>query len=272
MVELSESASNVVENLACRVAQKHGGRINPHHLFPYLPMSFGLIRSCLDDMVDGTSVLSDTRDNIVEYEFTAYRGAPVEKGLLDVSACVSCDKDLAGGGDAVLCGECADLLRKELNGLAEKTAWPAQAVYEHDIVYHAAGGTDPVPAEDLAGSTIYTLRNMRRKLHRLVLDHYARQELDENAGLMKYHFPDLEYPRDRYKKNMAVIRSYPASVMEEIQLKIVRILFTLGLMFLGMLALAFWGVPFPLLIVLFLIGGPVTAFLIWRHRTRPEED
>jgi len=272
-LHLSEAAANVVENLATRVAQRHGGRLTPNHIVPYLPMSLALIKRCLDQMADGASVVAEEQDGFVGYLFTAYKDAPVEDGVLDVTACVSCDKDLEGAGAELLCSECSALLRKELNRLAERTAWPAQAVYEHEILYRAAKHKGPVPPAAIAGESRYTLRSTRRKLDRLSLDRYARQELDQAAGLTKYCFPEISYPRELYRKNMAVIRSYPASLMEEVQIKVVRIFATLGVMLLGMLALAICtGIPFPFLMLLFLVAGPAVAFWIWRHREKPQDD
>jgi hypothetical protein len=271
-IPLSEAASNVIENLACRVAERRAGRIAPHHLLPYLPVSLGIVKSCLDDMADGTAVSSEVRDNIVEYEFAAYRDKPDQGGALQVATCIACDKDPPGPGDGVLCTACTNVLKKELNRLAERTGWPAQAVYEHEILFHAAEHDDPVHAETLAGKSRYTLRNMRRKLDKLTLGHFGRQELDQEAGVTKYSFPPLEYPRALYRRNMRIIRSYPASVMEEVQIKITRILLVLGLILLVMLGMAFWGIPFPMLVLLFLIVAPIVAIVIWRHKTEPLED
>lgn len=264
---LSEEAANVVENLACRVAEKCAGTVTPGQLAPYLPMSLGLIRSCLDDMVDGTSVVSEVRDNIIHYEFAAYRGLPAQDGMLDAPYCLGCEKDLADSGD-VLCGSCSEALLKELGVLAEKMGWPAQAVYEHEILYHAESHDGPVHAEALASSSRYTLGRMRKKLDILTVENFARQELDRDAGLMTYRFPPLEYPRDLYRRNMNVILSHPASMTEETQIKMVRILFSLGFIVLAMFILAFFGIPFPFLTALFCIAGPITAFVIWRHRSR----
>ena len=60
--------------------------------------------------------------------------------------------------------------------------------------------------------------------------------------------------------------------MEEVQLKLVRILFSLGFIVLALLVLAFFHVPFPLLVLLFLIFGPGTAIFIWRHKDRLEQE
>ena len=55
---VEESIRRIVEHLACHLAERSQGRITPYHLMPYLPLSLELIRTCLDDMLDGESVLS----------------------------------------------------------------------------------------------------------------------------------------------------------------------------------------------------------------------
>ena len=268
MTILSESASNVIENLACRLACRQGGRVHPHSILPFLPISLGLAQECLDDMADGSSVLSEMHDGLVSYEFSAYHDSNGAGSVIEPDTCVACGKDVPHKEEETLCGDCTTLLHKELNSLAETTGWPAQAVYEHEILYHAAKQADSIPAESLAGVSRYTLKSMRRKLDKLSVEHYARQKLDEKRGLMTYAFPALNYPRYLYLQNMAVIRSHPASIMEEVQLKVVRILLTLGLMFLGMVGLAIFHLPFPLM----LIAGPAVAMGIWRQKDKvPEE-
>ena len=269
---LSEAAANIVENLACRIAERCRGRITASQLMPYLPMSLKLVRSCLENMVDGSSVLSEKSEHVTEFEFAADKDSEVNPGVLSDGSCVSCGADMFGGGQDALCSACSGTLRGELNALAEKTGWPAQAVYEHEILYQAADHKGPVHAETLAAHSPYTLRNMRRKLDKMSLEGYLSQELDQDAGMMTYCFPEMDYPKNLYRKNMAVIRGYPSSVMEEVQIKVARILFTLGAMFLGMLVLAFLRVPFPILIVLFFVTAPIVAIVMWRHRSRPEEE
>lgn len=269
--QLSEDAANVVENLACQIAERQGGRIVAPHLVPYLPMSLELIASCLDEMVDNTSVFSEDEDGKTVYEFSNYREKPAEEGALEPDVCVSCSGELLEGSAEVVCERCAGALRRELNRLAESMGWPAQAVYEHEIFYLAANHDVPHYAETLAGHSRYTLRSMRRKLARLTSDGYIRQDLDTEKGSISYTFPGLAYSRRRYRENMGIVRSYPASVMEEVELKLVRIFFTLALMLAGVLLLAFMHVPFPLLIGGYLVAGAIVSLGIWRHKSEPLE-
>ena len=269
---LSEFAKNIVENIACRVAQRRGGTITPNDVLPYLPVSLDIVKQSLDDMADGASVASKVTDNIVEYAFSAYVNDEPQSGVLAFRTCVACDCDLDTIAKKVLCPDCTDKLRSELNTLAEKNAWPARAVYEHELLHHAAQLATPIPPEKLAGVSRYTLRSTRAKLAQLAADHFARAEKDKTDGVTKYTFPAIDYPRHFYRHNRDIIRSYPASLTEEVQLKVFRILLTLGVMFLGMILLAVWGFPFPILIVIMAIAGPIVAFSIWRHSEQPEDD
>ena len=270
--QLSDRAGNVVENLACRIAERSGGRIAANHLLPYLPVSLAVVDACLADMVDGTSVLTEETDGVRWYEFPAYSSAPPHGGMLSVETCVACDTDVPRRTGRVVCPACTDVLRRELNTLADRTGWPAQAVYEHELLYLAADHAGPVRAEALAGRSRYTLRNMRGKLEAMALGKHVRQELDAGEGAITYHFPQIDYPRELYRRNIQVIREYPASMTEELQLKLVRIIIALAALMFGLFALAFFGVPFPILVASFFVGGVVLAAGIWMHRIEPAED
>ena len=269
--QLSEQAANMVENLAIRVAERQAGLLTPNHLAPYLPMSLGLIQDCLDGLVDDASVLADRGRAVPQYEFSAYREKNPGKGLLKVKDCVACDTDLPKKSTDVFCLDCRNALQNELNRLAETMGWPAQAVYEHELLYLAAQHNDPPRAEDLAGRSRYTLRNVRGKLTTMGHDGYIQKEFDDRAGLVVYQFPKIEYPRDRYRANMAVIRSHPASVMEEVQTRIAQILIALGALVLALFILAFLHVPFPLLLLALFVAGPILALAIWRHKSPPAD-
>jgi hypothetical protein len=270
--KLSDSGANMIENLACRIAERTGGKISPSHLIPYLPVSLEIIKSCLDGMVDRIAVLSDRIDNLFVYTFSNCNDSEGQSCTLHVDSCLSCDADISPTLNVVFCTSCSEAFTSELNNLAERTAWPARAVYEHEILYITSNLGNPVHLENLAGHSRYTLRQMRKKTQRLCLEGYAREELDTEAGVLTYHFPSINYPRDFYKKNMERIESYPASVMEEVQMKVVQILFSLGILVLGLFVLGFLHVPFPFLALLFFVAGPAISFFVWRRRKKAAED
>ena len=136
-MELNETVSNVIENVACRVAEKRAGRISPNHILPYLPVSLELVCEALNAMADGVAVIAETNHDIREYVFTAYTDRASERGDVLSANCLACDAE-PEGSEGVLCVSCLETFRKELMILSEKTGWPAQAVYEHEILHHAA--------------------------------------------------------------------------------------------------------------------------------------
>ena len=269
---LSEQVANMVENLAFRIAEQHSGTLTANNLLPYLPMSFDMIQNCLDDLFDGASVLIDESKHIPEYIFTAYKESGKQSGAFETDSCVSCNSDLTENVESVFCPSCFSDMIKELRRLADKTGWPVKAVYEHEIIYLTAQYDKPVHAEDLAAHSRYTLRNMQRKLSTMSIEGRLSKDNDEKNGSIVHVAPEIEYPKEQYRSNMAIIRSFPASAMEEVQIRVVQILFSLGLLILGLLVLAFLHIPFPSLILIFLVAAPILALVIWRHRNRLDDE
>lgn len=267
-MQVNDRVVNVIENTACRVAHAQAGRLAPHHLMPYLPISLEMVCDVLSRMADGEAVRAESNNGMREYVFSAYSGNATGGHILSSATCAGCSDDLSSPKE-VLCSSCASEFQQELGVLAEKNGWPALAVYEHEILYLAARENRPVAAETLAGASRYTLRSMKRKLATMS----ASQFVDSvgSGGSARYQFPRLAYSQNDFRANLKIIRTYPASVVEDVEQRIVHISFALGSIFLVMLALAFWGFPFPMLVPLFLVIAPVTAFLIWRHKNNIEE-
>jgi hypothetical protein len=268
---INENAANIVENFAYQVAQRHGGIITVNHLAPYLPLSLDLIRSCLDNMTDGHSVIHREEEGFPVYEFTGSGEEKEEKGTDLVQCCLSCSASLAPG-EEMLCKECQGSLEKEMNRLAESTGWPAKAVYEHEVLYIAAKTRRPQPAAHLAGHSRYTLKRMQKKLKAMALEHYLKIDLNSDAETLLYEFPQITYPKDFYNKNIAIIRRYPASIAEDMELKMIRIILCLAVMLLAVFVLALMRVPLPILIGCFVVAAPIVALKIWRHRDKPPDE
>lgn len=268
---LNETAANIVENLAYQVAQSHGGSITVNHLAPYLPLSLNLIGSCLDNMVDGHSVIQNQHDGFKMYEFTQTKEIDTNSNEALTQNCVSCTTN-PRSHKQMLCKECMDALEKELTRIAESTGWPAKAVYEHEILYLAAQRNGPMSAADLAGYSRYTLKRMQKKLKVMALDQYLKLDLDKTAATIFYQFPKISYPKEAYQRNMEIIRRYPASVAEDMELKIIRIILCFTGMLLAVFILALLRIPLPILIICFVIAAPIVAFKIWRHKDQPPDE
>lgn len=268
---LNETAVNIVENLAYQVAMRHNGIITVNHLAPYLPLSLDFIQSCLENMADGHSVISGEKNGFPVYEFVRAAESDETPCIDPAHCCLSCAISLSSE-EKMLCGTCREALEKESNRLAESTGWPAKAVYEHEILYLSANSDKPQSASHLAAYSRYTLKRMQKKLKIMALSHYLKIHLDNDAATLLYTFPPITYPKELYQKNMTIIRQYPASIAEDMEIKLVRIILTLAVMLLGVFILALMRVPFPVLIIGFLITAPIVALKIWRHKDKPPED
>lgn len=262
-----EVIANAVENVGFRLAEKRGGTVFPSELLPYLPVSLAMITDALNDAAaESEAITPETVDGLRRYVFDPALATEKTSAVLAETQCVVCDKDILARNTELLCDECSDDLKTALLTEAETNGWPAQAVYEHEICYLAARATSPVSAEKLASMSHFTLRRMRAKLELMQRELAVHPEREGDARL--YTFPASTYPRETYLKNMQWIRSLPASVTEEAELRVVQILTGIGILFLVLLGLAFWGFPFPLLFLAFLITSPILAVMIWKRRLK----
>lgn len=264
MTLFSEAAANIIENLACREAERHDGTVAPAQLLPYLPISLGLIKAVLDATAEDENVTRSDDNGIVVYKWgTSPKPSTEAPPAEHASECVACAADAADASP--LCGACAELLQRELADLANRTGWPAQALVEHEIIYRATedGATQWAP-EALAGRTRFTLRNLRGRLKLLAKEHIIADAM--TAPSPHYRFPTTPYDRAAYERNMQVIRRYPSARLEDMEQRLVRIMGALAAGVLAMLLLALCRIPLPLLLPLFLIYATVAAITLWRQR------
>jgi hypothetical protein len=265
MTLFSEAAANIIENLACREAARHGGRVAPAQLLPHLPISLGLVKAVLDATAEDDNITRHFDDGIVSYTWgTSGDHTSAASQPESASACVACDA--ATPADTSLCCACTGLLQRELAGLANRTGWPAQAIIEHEIIYRAAeGGATQWAPESLAGRTRFTVRNLRGRLKALATQHIIAETT--TATTPNYRFPANHYERDAYERNMQAIRRYPSARLQDMEQRLVRVLAALAAGVLGVLVLALCRIPLPLLVPLFLIYATVAAVKLWRQRS-----
>ena len=265
----NEVISNAVENISFRLAEKGNGIVFPAELLPYLPISLGMIIDVLDEVSgESDAITPKTVDGFRQYIFKPAKPLNEATANLAMSQCVICDTDIRARNTILLCDTCSEELKATLIEEAEVNGWPAQAVYEHEICYLSARSSSPVSAEKLASSSRFTLRRMRKKLDQMQKRLTVTQKRDPETDSNLYTFATFAYPREAYRKNIQWIRLLPASVTEDVEIRIIYILTSLGILFLTLLALAFWGFPFPLLLLFILITAPILAVVIWNHRSK----
>lgn len=263
----SEVISNAVENVAFRLSGERNRSITPAELLPILPVSIEMVTDILNDAAaESAGITAKTVDGIRHYTFDEAVSSDGRTPGLPGTQCICCDQQERESGN-VFCTDCKTELEQALTKEAAANAWPAQAVYEHEICYLAARMSSPVSAEQLAGASRLTLRRMRKKLEQMQQALAVRQEQSDN-GVLSYAFPDAPYPRENFLRNIRLIRTFPSSVTEDVEARLVHIFTAIGILFIALLALAFWGFPFPFLMLIFIIAAPVIGIVIWKRRLK----
>ena len=260
--------SNAIENVAFRLCGRLLKPITPAELLPWLPVSIEMITDVLNEAsAESAAITTETIDGIRHYTFD--QAVSSQKSGADPAQCLSCGENFQSDKSA-LCDLCQQTLLNALKKEAEVNAWPAQAVYQHEICYLAARMTPPISAEQLAGASRLTLRRMRKKLEQMQGALAVRQQRNSETGVLTYAFPRMDYPRVAYLQNIRLIRTFPASITEDVEVRLAHVFTAIGLLFIGLLLLALWAIPFPLLILLFLITAPILALVIWKRRLKQD--
>ncbi len=256
-----------LENIAERVAASRGGRLVPNALAPFLPVSLSMMEKHLDEMVDHSVVFPSRHDGYKTYEFSELLGSepkPVHNGL-----CAYCGKDNpAEEGESLLCPECREKLGKELLELAETNAWPAKAVWQHELLYITSMTEGLVRIADVAGRSRLTLNQVKQRLADLAKRGAARQDMDFGNGTASYAFPPLRYPRKAYLRHDAFIRRHPSSLKDEWEVKIMKSFAALIIIAVICFGAAFAArLPFPIILIMGALAGAIAVWRICRHKT-----
>ncbi|HUT25160.1 MAG TPA: hypothetical protein VM492_12515 [Sumerlaeia bacterium] len=253
-----------LENLAERVAASEGGRITPNDLVPYLPVSLELIEQHLDEMVDGSVVVSHTDEGVKTYEFPELLDAGPRS--MERGTCIHCGAEASSEEAMCLCYACHNDLGQELMRLAESTAWPADAVWEHELLFITSTARGPIRIADVAGRSRLTLSQVKQRLRELATRGYARAVIDEEHGVLTYEFPPITYRRAAYRRHDAFIRLHPSSLKDEWEVRIVKSLLALVAIVVVCFVLTFVARISPPVLIL---GGAVVAgFSLWRILTK----
>ncbi len=258
----------VLENTAERIAEANSGRVFPAQLLPCVPVSLDMISEHLDEMVDDNLVFRREEENLTFYEFAEL--VDIQPHPVSTSHCVHCSDNIEPADKHLLCYACNDNLLHELLTLAETTAWPARAVWQHEIFYLAAQRKNPVPVADIAGHSRLTLKKIKEHLTQLERGNYARRDLDFAGKKSGYIFPLLDYPREVFRRNDKSIRLHPSSYKEELEMRIIKSLISLVIIMVLCLGLSIGArVPFPVVLIIGTIAG---ALSVWRNMTKSLKD
>ena len=253
----------VTENLALQLSATQGGIVHAAQLMPYVPLSIELIEQTLDALAESERVQKQTINHFSAYLFQESFNQP--QHTFAPRFCVYSNEPLDDHKYSAISEDVRKTIETELATLANSDTWPAEAVWEHEIIYLMANLPEPISTSLLAGRSRLSFKRIEKRLMKL-----------RNKGILLFDpeintwsLPPLRYPRPVYARNDNFIRQFPGAVKEELEVRIVKGLsLSLGVLLLSFI-LAFIGrLPFPIIF----FGGIACAFAVFLKvlKSRPK--
>lgn len=244
----------VTENLAEQLSASQGGLVHPAQLLPYLPVSIGLIEKTLDELAESDRVQKQTQDDLNTYLFVESLNKPAQK--FAPRHCIYSNEPLDEYEYTVLSTETRQKVESELAHTAQQEIWPAEAVWQHELLYLAQNLTAPVSTSSIAGHSRLPFKKVEQRLAELK----ENGTLRFNAELGAWETPPLRYPKPAYARNDSFIRQFPGAIKEELEVRLIKALTTALFVLLICFVLAITAkFPFPLVI----LGGSTIALYVF---------
>ena len=241
----------VTENLAEQLSAAQGGIVHPAQLLPYLPLSLELIEHTLDELATSDRVEKQKQNGLVVYIFKeSLNKAPHH---FDPRRCVYSDESLDDNAFTAIAPGVRKKIEAELANLAANHTWPAQAVWEHELIYLAENLPNPVSTSSIAGHSRLPFKRAEVHLNELK----RRGALQFDSELNTWELPPLRYPRTVYSRNDSYIRQFPGAIKEEDEVRLIKGLsFALAILLLSLMLAVVARLPFPFVF----FGGMLVAF------------
>lgn len=244
----------VTENLAEQLSASQGGIVHAAQLLPYLPVSLTLIETTLEELSASPQVVKQVNDGLTAYLFkesidqAPHKFAPTH--------CIYSNEALDGHEFSVIAPEIRKQVEAELAELAAGDVWPAEAVWEHELIYLANNLTAPVTASKIAGHSRLSFKKVEQRLAELK----ARGIIQCERKLSSWELPPMRYPRPPYKRHDQFIRQFPGALQEETELRLLKALgYSLVILLLCFALAVTARVPFPFV----LFGGLGIAAIVF---------
>ncbi len=251
----------VTENLAEQMSASQGGIVHPVQLLPYLPMSIELIEKTLDELAASDRVEKQTQDGLTRYLFKESLNKPARQFL--PRHCVYSNEVLDEYEYASIAPTVRQTVEAELGAIAQYDIWPAQAVWEHELVYLTQNLPIPVSTSSIAGHSRLPFKKVEARLAAL----QQRGVLRFNPDLDTWETPPLRYPKPAYLRNDQFIRQFPGAIKEELEIRLVKALTTALFILILCFVLAITAkFPFPLLLF---VGSAASLIIFLRILKAP---
>ncbi|MGJ8650013.1 MAG: hypothetical protein ACSHX4_06615 [Opitutaceae bacterium] len=254
----------VTENLAEQLSASQGGVVHPTQLLPYLPVSIGLIEQTLDELAESDRVQKETQNGLTTYLFVESLNKPAQK--FAPRHCVYSNEPLDDFEYTVLSPETRQKIETELAHTAEHDIWPAEAVWQHELIYLANNLPAPASTSDIAGHSRISFKKVEKRLTELKDHGILNYSMEINAWTL----PPLRYPTPVYKRNDLFIRQFPGALQEEVEVRLLKGLSMSLLILIFCFLLAVTArIPFPLVFFGGLAVAAISFFRILKAPPKP---
>ena len=253
----------VTENLAEQLSAAQGGIVHPTQLLPYLPLSLSLIEQTLDALVESDRVEKQINHGLNTYIFKESLNRPPQK--FAPRDCVYSNEPLDDDEYSALAPETRQQIEAELALIAVNDVWPAEAVWEHELIYLLQNLHTPTTSS-IAGHSRLPFKKVEQRLTELK----ARGMLRLNPELGTWDIPAMRYPKPAYARNDTYIRQFPGAMKEELETRLIKALSIALCLLLGSFILAITAkFPFPLVLFAGLAAAVLTFFKILKAPAKP---
>ncbi|MFQ3271703.1 MAG: hypothetical protein ACI9A1_002030 [Lentimonas sp.] len=254
----------VTENLAEQLSAAQGGLVQPAQLLPYLPISLRLIEATLDELSASDRVSKQSENGLITYLFKESIDQAPRK--FAPTHCIYSNEALDGHEFTVITSEVKNQIEAELQQLATSDVWPAEAVWEHELIYLANNLADPVSASQIAGHSRLSFKKVEQRLTELK----ERGAIQFSPDLGTWELPPMRYPRTPYKRNDAYIRQFPGALQEETEVRLLKGLSISLFILLLCFALAVTAkIAFPVVLFGGITAAAIVFYKIFRAPPKP---
>lgn len=253
----------ITENLALQLSATQSGVVHPAQLMPYLPLSIELIEDTLNTIAESERVQKQTINHFSAYLFEESFNKP--QSSFTPRFCVYSNEPLNDHEYSAISSNVRQTMETELANLANSDSWPAEAVWQHEIIYLVANLPEPVSTSLLAGHSRLSFKRVEARLMQLQDKGILHLEPETKT----WSLPPLRYPRPVYARNDDFIRQFPGAVKEELEVRLVKGLsFSLGIFLLCFILVIIGRLPFPLIF----FGGILCALAVFLKilKSRPK--
>lgn len=181
----------LVSEVSGELASRAGGRTSVLAATTYLPMDVDSVARVFEGLEEIEGIKKIQEDHLTLYEIApGNQFAPADGPDIDTTHFLS---------------DASDFLRA-VGRLKHDEDWTRKVKEQHRLIHIAAHGkSQRLELEYLVTRVKLPRARIQSILNDFHAQGYIGMEIDADADLIFYHFPDLDYPPERFVRNLALL-------------------------------------------------------------------